>query len=166
MTTETYSAADAASELGVSQSRVRQLATERSVGERTIDGWRFTRADLDILGERRQTRGRPRTQPRDYLSLSTAEATLIAAMLNGHWREPGIAARDELLLSLLDSVGPDAEGERLDTVYGVDDWRSLVVRVAALSEPQAEGVMQAVEAFWRTADYPDHDDGLMAVGLL
>lgn len=166
MSEQTYSASEAAAELGVSDARVRQLAADQAIGERAIDGWRFTRDDLDRLSERRRDRGRPRTQPRDYLTLDPAEATLIVAMLNGHLRTPGVTARGELLLSLLDSVGPDAEGDRLDTLYGVDDWRSLVVRVAALSEPQADSVLRAAEAYWDSERETSLSEGLLAVGLL
>lgn len=161
---DTYTTAEAAATLGVSQARVRQLAQDRKLGERTIDGWRFTTADITRM-ERRPA-GRPPQRVRDYLTLSPNEAALITDMLNGHLRTEGVAARDELTLSLIDSVGPNAEGARLDTQHGVEDWRSLVVRVTGLSEPQAAGVIDAAGRYWREFSGLPLAEGLAEAGLL
>lgn len=163
----TYTAAQVAAMLGVTVGRVRQLAHSRSVGERTIDGWQFTGGDVVALRDRKP--GRPHTdiEPRDFLTLSPQEATLIVAALNGHLRTPGVGERDELMLTVLDSVGPDAEGDRLDEMYGVSDWKGLVVRVSSLSHEQAAMVMDAAEAYWDLAPHADNiEDDLHAVGLI
>lgn len=105
-------------------------------------------------------------RPYDFLTLSPAEARLIVAALNGHVATPGIPARDELALAITDSCGPDAEGERLDTLYGVRDWRALVARISALSDPQAADVLAAATAFWSGDHGLYLDESLQRVGLL
>ena len=145
----TYTTNEAAAMLGITPGRLRQLATGHRAGKRTIEGWRFTGADIAALRDR--PAGRPASDAprvRDFLTLSLEEARLIVAALNGHLRTEGISPRDELLLSILDSVGPDAEGERLDEIYGVTEWRAIIVRLSALTEAQCAMVLDAAEAFW------------------
>lgn len=106
------------------------------------------------------------TRPFEFLTLTRPEAMLIVASLNGHLRTPGISAYDELTLTIADSLGPDAEGERLDTYYGVEDWRELLARILALTEPQSAAVLDAVERFW-DADLDRQTPELLSeVGLL
>lgn len=163
----TYTTNKAAAMLGITPGRLRQLATGRRAGKRTIEGWRFTDADIAALRDR--PAGRPSSDTplvRDFLTLSPEEAQLIVAALNGHLRTEGIAARDELLLAILDSVGPDAEGDRLDELYSVTDWRALIVRISALTDAQAALVLDAIEAFWHgDLDLPANEL-LGNVGLL
>lgn len=162
-----YTTTQTATMLGITPGRVRQLAHGRGVGARTIDGWMFSTADIEALRERAPGRPRADIEPRDYLTLSPQEATLIVAALNDHLRTPGIGERDELMLTVLDSVGPDAEGDRLDEMYGVSDWKGLVVRVSALSHEQAAMVMDAAEAYWGLDPHADNiEDDLHAVGLI
>lgn len=163
----TYTTAEAAALLGVTPGRLRQIATEGRAGERTIQGWRFRDSDLAALRTRQPGRPRVDLEPRDVLTLSPQEATLVVAALNGHVRTPGVAAQQELLLSVFDSCGPDCEGERLDEVHGVADWRGLIARIAALSDAQADMVLEAAAAFWELGGHADHiADDLHTVGLV
>lgn len=102
----------------------------------------------------------------EFLTLTPPEARLIVAALNGHLRSPGIAAYDELSLSIADSCGPHCAGERLDIDFNVPDWEMLVQRVANLSEAQANAVLNATEAFWQQDDSLAIDEMLQKVGLL
>lgn len=145
----TYTTDEAATMLGITPDRVRKLALAGRAGTRGIYGWQFSPEDIAALRDRPP--GRPPREAlriRDFLTLSPEEARLITAALNGHLRTEGISPRDELLLSILDSVGPDAEGERLDKIYGVTEWRALIVRLSALTDTQAAMVLDAAEAFW------------------
>lgn len=163
----TYTTNEAAAMLGITPGRLRQLATGRRAGKRTIEGWRFTDADIAALRDR--PAGRPPREAlriRDFLTLAPEEARLIVAALNGHLRTEGIAARDELLLAILDSVGPDAEGDRLDELYSVTDWRALIVRISALTDAQAALVLDAIEAFWRSDLARETNELLSETGLL
>src|SRR5690606_4779303 len=163
----TYTTNQAAAMLGITPGRLRQLAMTGRAGTRTIEGWRFSDADIAALRDRKP--GRPSdsdVRVRDFLTLTPEEARLIVAALNRHIRTPGVSDRDELLLSILDSVGPDAEGERLDEQYGVTDWRSLIVRIAALTDAQAGMVFDAAERFWASDHERGTDELLSEVGLL
>jgi len=167
MTTTHYNTNQAAAMLGITPGRLREIAYTGRAGHRTVDGWRFTDEDIARLRNRRP--GRPSdtdVRVRDFLTISPQEAQLIVAALNGHTRTPGVSDRDELLLSILDSVGPDAEGERLDEQYGVTDWRSLIVRIAALTDAQAGMVFDAAERFWASDHERGTDELLSEVGLL
>lgn len=104
--------------------------------------------------------------PYEFLTLTPAEARLLVAALNGHLRTPGISARDELCLSIADSCGPAAEGDRLDLQFGVEDWARLVVRLSQLSAPQAEAVLDAVERFWAGGLTLETDEALQEAGIL
>ncbi|MBM3940459.1 MAG: hypothetical protein FJ318_06155 [SAR202 cluster bacterium] len=106
------------------------------------------------------------TQPYQFLTLTPPEARLIVAALNGHLVTPGIAATDELRLSLADSCGPRADGERLDLAYGVADWERLVAAVSGLTEERAAAVLAAAAAFWDGDLDLYTDEALGAVGLL
>lgn len=163
----TYTTNEAAAMLGITPGRLRQLATGRRAGKRTIEGWRFTDADIAALRDR--PAGRPSSDTplvRDFLTLSPEEAQLIVAALNGHLRTEGISPRDELLLSILDCVGPGAEGDRLDEIFGVPKWRALVVRLSALTEAQCAMVLDAAEAFWHKDLSLPTTELLGEVGLL
>lgn len=104
--------------------------------------------------------------PYEFLTLTPAEARLVVHSQLGHLRTEGIAARDELTLSIGDSCGPDAEGDRLDVVHGVADWRSLVQRIHNLTEAQAAAVLDACAAFWNGDLSLYTDEALQQVGLL
>lgn len=164
----TYTTNQAAAMLGITPGRLRQIAMTGRAGTRTIDGWRFSDADIAALRHRKP--GRPSDSDvyvRDFLTISPQEARLIVAALNGHIRTPAwVSERDELLLAVLDSVGPDAEGERLDEQYGVTDWRSLIVRIAGLTDAQARMVFDAAERFWASDHERGADELLSEVGLL
>lgn len=103
---------------------------------------------------------------RDFLTLSPEEAHLIIAALNGHFRTEGIDPRSELLLAINDSVGSHAEGDRLDELYGVTDWRALIVRVSALTNEQAEIVLETAQEFWEQDLGLPTNELLGDVGLL
>lgn len=162
----TYTTNEAAAMLGITPGRLREIAYTGRAGHRTIEGWRFTDEDIARLRNRRPGRPSADVRVRDFLTLSPQEARLILAALNGHIRTPGVSERDELLLAILDSVGPDAEGERLDELYGVTDWRSLIVRIAALTDAQAGMVFDAAERFWASDHERGTDELLSEVGLL
>src|SRR5690606_11968050 len=85
---------------------------------------------------------------RDFITLIPQEARLIVTALKNRTRTPGASARYELLLAVLDVVGPDTDGERLDEEYGVTDWRSLIARIAGFTDAQAAMVFDAAERFW------------------
>lgn len=162
----TYTTNEAAAMLGITPGRLREIAYTGRAGHRTIEGWRFTDEDIARLRNRRPGRPSADVRVRDFLTLSPQEARLIVAALNGHIRTQGVPERDELLLAILDSVGPDAEGERLDELYGVTDWRSLIVRIAALTDAQAWMVFDAAERFWASDHERGTDELLSEVGLL
>lgn len=105
-------------------------------------------------------------QPYQFLTITPAEARLIVSALNGHLRVDGISAKNELSLSIADSCGPDCEGERLDTLYGITDWVTLVARIHALTEDQANTVLDAAAAFWDGDLDLYTDEALQKVGLL
>lgn len=104
-------------------------------------------------------------KPFEFLTLHPNEARLIVAALNGHLRGEGIAAYDELRLSIGDSCGPDAEGGRLDEMYEVGDWRMFVQRIYSLTEAQAASVLNAAASFW-DAGGDSIEEQLADVGLL
>lgn len=104
--------------------------------------------------------------PYEFLTLTPPEARLIVAALNGHLRTAGIAAHSELAISIADSCGPDCEGDRLDTLYGVADWERLVARVTHLTEDQADAVLTSAAAFWAGDLDLYTDEALQNVGLL
>lgn len=161
----TYTTTEAARLIGVTPGRLRQIAQSGRAGKRTIEGWQFSDSDISALRERNMTRWEP-LYVRDFLTLSANEARLIVAALQGHIRTPEVSARDELMLSILDSVGPVAEGDRLDEMHNVSDWRSLIVRIAALTDPQCEMVMDAVKQFWAEDLEHGTDELLGVVGLI
>lgn len=163
----TYTTNQAAAMLGITPGRLRQIAMTGRAGTRTIEGWRFSDADIAALRDRKP--GRPSdtdVRVRDFLTLSPQEARLIVAALNCHIRTPGVSDRYELVLFILDSVGPDANGERLDELYGVTNWRALIARIADLTDAQAAMVFDAAERFWASDYERDADKVLSDVGLL
>ncbi|MDE3096871.1 MAG: helix-turn-helix transcriptional regulator [Chloroflexota bacterium] len=139
---------------------VRGLAASLGLAPATVQNWRDgTHAPPADLADRLSALLRPY----EYLSLSSAEASLVVDALNGHMAAGG--ARRDLLLAVYDSVGlPDSEGADLARTWGVTDRRGLVARIAALSDAQAGGVLRAAQAYWRQDG--EHAERLSAAGLV
>ena len=74
----TYTTNQAAAMLGITPGRLRQIAMTGRAGTRTIEGWRFSDADIAALRDRKP--GRPSDTDvyvRDFLTLIPQEARLI-----------------------------------------------------------------------------------------
>jgi hypothetical protein len=98
----------------------------------------------------------------EYLTLSDSEASALVDAFNGHWFDPAssLDPRDELTLGLQDA----GEIDGLSPKWGVK-IDQLVVRIAGLSADQAQGVVEAVQAFWDSS-LPLTREALSDVGLV
>jgi len=158
----TYTTNQAAAMLGITPGRLRQIAMTGRAGHRTIEGWRFTDEDIARLRHRRPGRPSADVRVRDFLTLSPQEARLIVAALKRRSRTPGVSERYELLISILNSV---SHAKCFDELYG-PGWRSLIARIADLTDAQARMVFDAAERFWASDHERETDELLSEVGLL